>query len=358
MDTQGAAGRTAALPGGRLGPDQVAAAGIMEKVRVEINDLRNTLAAGHPTSQPGTAQPDPTVSGGRGMPLGDLIRGRQKTLDALFAEVSAREKNDPHVLAELGPAFTKMSNSWGRVLAATGHGATVPASSLGPIDDELAEMQFVLGVALVRRWLPDHLRLVNMGDALDFSAAFQDEMPDDVRRRVLAYIAAHPDSLGCLTDERRELIYPVRKGVKALTPVLVVGLLILVGAFISYYAATGLNFTGGGRVLRTYAAVLTGAILDVTVWVIMAKAPEPRPTIALSDNALLWLKVRLPGFVVTVMMCWVVTLVLALYPRGWSVYLFALVAGFALDALIAIGLGRFSARPEARAAARAKRFQP
>ena len=234
---------------------------------------------------------------------------------------------------------------------------SVDASTMAAIADTEARLERIEADAAsltVGNRLSEHLQLMGVGKALDFDAAFADEVPDpDKRQRLLEWLAAYEHGFGGVVDVGRGLVYKVSRSkfwrvMSYLSPLIFAllagGFLFLVGSLdnLGVGLADDWHLNNRGQLVSAYLLVLAGAILHLVVENIKQKQSEEVPILAIGD-ALEWLHLRWAGIALSLIPVVIVVIGLRVMGVGedesdLGLYL---AAGYSVDSIAGLFLTRF-----------------
>jgi hypothetical protein len=253
-----------------------------------------------------------------------------------------------------------VANAFDRVAMEWPRGGVAPASlasTVAALNELLDESIYHIALVTTPKRLNDHLRHLPIGQALDFAAAFGDELPNpQQQRRVLEYLATHPIGLEGLVDVEKGKIY--RKASSRSTRVatlLAPPAVLLAGVGLAWiltslddWGLVGSDWPDGlktfGPVLSAYVFVTAGALAHVAVS-FLKRSRESGGEPLVVAGLFWWLHVRWASVSLSILWLWIAVLGLAIADQlSW---LTAFLAGYGIDSVADLFLQRFEARASA-----------
>lgn len=294
-------------------------------------------------------------------------------ISVLFMRMRCLLDAHPVVYDGTGDQVTRVENAW--------EGAAVEWTDLPSLDDAthddamlvtraedilaglakikplLVELRNEAAFLTVPQRALDQLRSTRVGEALDFHATFEDEVPDrDQRLRILKYLARHPDPVDGFIDVEGGVIVRFERALrKRMVSYLRIGALVLVGALFAYFAPDAKPWIAGwpfepkhrSALLVTYIAIFVGALVHIVVDAVKEVREKPKASFTAIGSWGLWVNARetsILGGIVTVMIAFVGTVFTAVSASkdgqlvDWTA---AVGIGYGVDSIAGIYLNRF-----------------
>jgi hypothetical protein len=341
--------------------------GLLLELRVELQDLQRSVAelrraVENPLATPAALE----AATDRAASIFDVDRAQvAQLLDHVRAVLDAAPGEYARIGDEVGfvaNAFDRVAMEWprGRV-----SGASL-APTIAALNELLDESIYHIALVTTPKRLNDHLRHLPIGQALDFAAAFGDELPNpEQRRRVLEYLATHPIGIEGLVDVEKGKIYrkASSRWVRVAT-LLVPPAVLLAGVGLAWiltslddWGLVGSDWPDGlstfGPVLSAYVFVTVGALAHVAVS-FLKRSRESGGEPLVVAGFFWWLHVRWASVSLSVLWLWIAVLGLAIADQlSW---LTAFLAGYGIDSVADLFLQRFEARASKGAESLKKAF--
>jgi hypothetical protein len=346
------------LPDGSVDDAALFLVGLLQELRTELQDLQRSLA------ELKRAVENPLATAAT---LEDAIDDAASIFDVdraqvvqLLTHVRAVLDGAPGEYARIGDEVGHVANAFDRVAMGWPRGRTSPEAltqAVAALDELLDEAVYHIALVTTPQRLNEHLRHLPIGQALDFTAAFGDELTNsEQRRRVLEYLATHPIGLEGLVDVERGKIYRkassrrVRVATLLVPPtVLLVGVgLVWILTSLDDWDLVGGDWPDGlktfGPVLSAYIFVTAGALAHVAVS-FLKRSRERGDEPLVVAGLFWWLHVRWASVSLSVLWLWIAVIGLAIADQlSW---LTAFLAGYGIDSVADLFLQRFEARAAA-----------
>jgi hypothetical protein len=284
-----------------------------------------------------------------------LITRLRSNIEAALDEIQQDVfRRSPKLWSDCGDEVTHINNLWNRVISdwPTTDDRDQLTPRLARLTTNLSEILIHTARLTVANRLNAHLETVRIGKAVNFDAAFSDEIPDAAdRATILSYLADHPGAVHGVTDTARGLVFRVSQNqmiriATYLTPVIAAAL----AAMVAWAAGKIDNWLtldhwpagmqNASALLTGYFFVLIGAIVHVAVEALKQQRFGAGTTFLALDDLLDWLHIRYLSISASVL--WVLVGVFGLAattsPIHWSTAFFV---GYSIDSLGGLFLQRF-----------------
>ena len=346
------------LPDGSVDDAALFLVGLLLELRTELQDLQRSVAemrraVENPLATAATLEAATDSAG-------EVFAVDRPQVHHLLGQVRAVLDATPGEYARIGDELGHVANAFDRITMAWPHGRVEPealARAVAALDELLDESVYHIALVTTPQRLNQHLRHLPIGQALDFTAAFGDELPNpEQRRRVLEYLHTHPKGLEGLVDVERGKIYKkaTSKWVRIAT-LLVPPAVLLAGVGLAWVVTSlddwdlvGSDWPDGlnsfGPVLSAYLFVTAGALAHVAVS-FLKRSRESGGEPLVVAGLFWWLHVRWASVSLSVLWLWIAVIGLAIADQlSW---LTAFLAGYGIDSVADLFLQRFEARAAA-----------
>lgn len=295
-----------------------------------------------------------------------IFRRNARAVDERFRSIDRLLEEHPDIRDWCSDTVTGLGNYWERMKGKWGDSPTVPDARNASAHQLYAESvlrrvtgaaEYIppiirdIGMLTIPPRVNQHLRNLRVGQALDFHAAFKDEMPlQEHREWLLTYIRSQPAAIDGLVEgtSGRILKAATTNGWRRLLSYVLLAGLVLVGGLVSYgigYVGDWLGLTDwpfAGRsfeLLGGYVFLMLGALAHGLVDVVkQARAKDGGSFTALGEGWI-WVHVKEVPNAVAIVTLWFGLAGVAL--AGKVEWLTAFAAGYGIDSVIDVFLKRF-----------------
>jgi hypothetical protein len=291
-----------------------------------------------------------------------VLPDRKAVVARIFATLNDLSQQYAWLLDWSGDELLETSNLWGEALAhIPGEKAQLDdialQSAIADASAKLSEVIWHAALVTLPSRLHQHLSTMWVGDQLDFAATFADELPDPAsQRRMLVYLAGHPDAIEGVVDVDAGVIYKRARQFRwwlASYALLIavgiagVGLVKVLVDGIPLIAPSGwfgLRPEGFGSVLSAYAFLILGALFHIGVEAIKHNQRSTPGSFTAIGDWLAWIHVRVLALLGGILMIWVTLVFLAKsLPADQLTWETALFAGYGIDSIFGLVVTRFDA---------------
>lgn len=354
--------------------------GLLRDVRAEVQNLRTTLV------EVLSKEPMNDVAM-RSREIITTLRVRQPIYDRNVKQIGTRIRDlralmnsTPNLYSRYGDDITNIENFWERV---TLNWPPPPSTKLVPEtgdkekvviqpDEEITVANGILRCAkeaindiddiiyqTALLTIPERLNLqleqIRIGQALDFHAAFKDEIPnDESRQKVLTYLGARPVLIqNGVIDTAQGVVFHASAdyGRRRLSYIFIT-LTIMFGALIAVGVGelgTLLNLPewitipgGTPNLLITYVFVIIGAVVHIGIdGIKQARSNDPKQAFLAIDDWFTWIHIHERGIIMGIVSMWIGFLGLV-FLTGSADWQTAFLVGYSLDSFVDIFLQRFN----------------
>jgi len=354
--------------------------GLLRDVRAEVQNLRRTLV------EVLSKEPMNDVAM-RSREIITTLRVRQPIYDRNVKQIATRIRDlrammnsTAELYSRYGDDITTIENYWERV---TLNWPPPPSKHLVPEtgdkekvviqpDEEITVANGILRCAKAAvediddiiyqtalLTIPERLNLqleqIRIGQALDFNAAFKDEIPnDESRQKVLTYLGARPVLIqNGVIDTAQGVVFHASAdyGRRRLSYIFIT-LTIMFGALIAVGVGelgTLLNLQewitvpgGTPNLLITYVFVIIGAIVHIGIdGIKQARSNDPNQAFLAIDDWFTWIHIHERGIIMGIVSMWIGFLGLV-FLTGSADWQTAFLVGYSLDSFVDIFLQRFN----------------
>lgn len=354
--------------------------GLLRDVRAEVQNLRTTLV------EVLSKEPMNDVAM-RSREIITTLRVRQPIYDRNVKQIGTRIRDlralmnsTANLYSRYGDDITNIENFWERV---TLNWPPPPSAKLVPEtgdkekvviqpDEEITVANGILRCAkeaindiddiiyqTALLTIPERLNLqleqIRIGQALDFNAAFKDEIPnDDSRQKVLNYLGARPVLIqNGVIDTAQGVVFHASAdyGRRRLSYIFIT-LTIMFGALIAVGVGelgTLLNLPewitvpgGTPNLLITYVFVIIGAVVHIGIdGIKQARSNDPKQAFLAIDDWFTWIHIHERGIIMGIVSMWIGFLGLV-FLTGSADWQTAFLVGYSLDSFVDIFLQRFN----------------
>jgi hypothetical protein len=354
--------------------------GLLRDVRAEVQNLRNTLME--------ILSKEPMVDVAmRSREIITTLRARQPIYDRNVKQIATRIRDfrslmnsDSLLYSRYGDDITIIENFWERVtlnwppppskdiIPETGdkekvvinpdEEITVANSILRCAKDAVTDIDNIIyQTALLT--IPERLNLqleqIRIGQALDFHAAFKDEIPNDTsRQKVLDYLGARPILIknGVIDIAQGVVFHASASYARRRLSYIFISLAIVFGALIAVGVgeignllnlAEWITVPGGtANLLVTYGFIIVGAVVHIGIdGIKQARGNDPQQAFLAIDDWFTWIHIHERGIIMGIVSLWIGFLGLV-FLTGSADWQTAFLVGYSLDSFVDIFLQRFN----------------
>ncbi len=354
--------------------------GLLRDVRAEVQNLRNTLME--------ILSKEPMVDVAmRSREIITTLRARQPIYDRNVKQIATRIRDfrslmnsDSLLYSRYGDDITIIENFWERVtlnwppppskeiIPETGdkekvvinpdEEITVANAILRYAKDAVTDIDNIIyQTALLT--IPERLNLqleqIRIGQALDFHAAFKDEIPNDKsRQKVLDYLGARPILIknGVIDTAQGVVFHASADYGRRRLSYIFIALAVGFGALIAVGVGELGNLLGltewitvpGGtaNLLVTYGFIMVGAVVHIGIdGIKQARANNPQQAFLAIDDWFTWIHIHERGIIMGIVSMWIGFLGL-IFLTGSADWQTAFLVGYSLDSFVDIFLQRFN----------------
>ncbi|MDX2079008.1 MAG: hypothetical protein SFZ02_21430 [bacterium] len=354
--------------------------GLLRDVRAEVQNLRNTLME--------ILSKEPMVDVAmRSREIITTLRARQPIYDRNVRQIATRIRDlrammnsDSFLYSRYGDDITIIENFWERmtlnwppppskdIIPETGdkdkvvinpdEEITVANAILRYAKDAVTDIDNIIyQTALLT--IPERLNLqleqIRIGQALDFHAAFKDEIPNDKsRQKVLDYLEARPILIknGVIDNAQGVVFHASADYARRRLSYLFITITIMLGALLAVSIgelgnllslAEWITVPGGTpNLLIAYLFIIIGAVVHIGIdGIKQARGNDPKQAFLAIDDWFTWIHIHERGIIMGIVSLWVGFLGLV-FLTGSADWQTAFLVGYSLDSFVDIFLQRFN----------------
>ena len=326
--------------------------GLLRDIRADAQDLDRSLQELAAVAETGSAEATGAALDRARPTLLRLAAAVETRLNTIRLQLFAEQ---PSLWDECGDEVRHIDNLWNRTLGEWPETATTTddlAVRVGRLRALIKQLLFLTGRLTIPHRLNLHLESVRVGKALDFHAAFADEVPDaGDRTLLLQYLADHPASVEGVVDVGRGLVFRVAPDLRTRLLTYVVPPLAAVAGALLVLALGQVDdwlnlddwpsgLASSSALLTGYLFVLAGAVAHVAVEALKQQRFASGSSFLALDDVLSWLHIRY--FSIAASVLWVliglIGLAVTTDELNWATAFFV---GFSLDSIGGLFLQRF-----------------
>jgi hypothetical protein len=280
-------------------------------------------------------------------------------LQELVGDLERRIETDPFVAKRMGDELTNITNAlkratflWTSLLTDAPRGDAL-VLRLAPIGSELENAVWRCGFLTIPDRVSEHLRDLRIGQGLDFTTNFKDELPrDSDRATLLTYLYDHPAAVPGVVDVGKGKIFKAsRNPLRRAESIFLVTLcatfdfvaLWIVARWVTAIAVPGTSTTTDrwSVLWKILAALLAGSIAHIAVSAIKQSRDRRGDQAFLAmDDLFLWIHVREVQLSLSVVSYLIGVLGIILVLKKTDVVT-AFFVGYSFDSFVDIFLERF-----------------
>ncbi|MDZ4671006.1 MAG: hypothetical protein SH821_09065 [Phototrophicales bacterium] len=354
--------------------------GLLRDVRAEVQNLRTTLM-----EVLGKELMNDVAM--RAREIITTLRARQPIYDRNVKQINVRIRelrslmnSTASLYSRYGDDITTIENFWERV---TLNWPPPPAKEIIPEtvgkeavvinpDEEITMANFILRCAkeavddiddviyqTALLTIPERLNLqleqIRIGQALDFHAAFKNEIPNDEgRQKIIEYLGARPVLIqnGVIDASQGVVFHASSSFARRRLSYLFITITIMLGALIAVSVGelgNLLNLTewitvpgGTPNLLVTYLFIIVGATVHIGIdGIKQARSNDPKQAFLAIDDWFTWIHIHERGIIMGIVSMWIGFLGLV-FLTGSADWQTAFLVGYSLDSFVDIFLQRFN----------------